>query len=1207
MDLPRFERFEVLRPIGAGGMGVVWEAIDRRTGARVALKTLQSVGAERLWRLKREFRALADVAHDNLIALGELVEDGGAWCFTMELVDGVDVLDWIRGPFRRDPSIGETAPPAAPTVEATPTGHGDIVDAGPVPTVDGPPPRWDEGRLRAALRQLAAALTALHGAGLVHRDVKPSNVLVTPAGRVVLLDFGLVADQGEAETAAIVGTVAYMAPEQAQALPVGPAADWYAFGVLLYQALTGRTPHVGETAWVLGAKASKRPLPPREIAPSVPEDLDALVGALLEIDPARRAGAAEVMAALGAAPAAPTRRRFVGRVAELAAIERAFAASRQGAAVVLVEGASGIGKTTLVRRAVDALRAREPRLVHLAGRCYPRETVPFKGLDGVVDSAAAHLRRLPQADALRLVPQRLVLREAFPVLRGLVAAGAAPAAADERRAQLFDAVRGLCGSLAAAHPTVITIDDLQWADGDTLALLAAVLAAPAPPLLVLATVREATAAIAARLPAAQPLPLAALAADDAAALALALCDGDAGAAAQVTREAAGHPLFIDTLARQRGAGTGARLDDALWSTCAQLEPTARGLLELAVLAGAPVSAALLERAAAVGSDEALRALAALRAGRLVRSAVDRADRLEPYHDRLREAVLARLAPARRAAGHRALAEALVAEPAPDADLLALHWREAGEPARAAEHAVAAAAHAAGVLAFEHAAHMYRVAIELGAPVGAGASSLWARLGDARAAAGDARAAGDAYLRAAESGDADDAFELRRRAADVLIRGGAFDAGTDLLGGLMRGLGLPSPRRSGRRLLASVLLGRARLRLRGLEPRPAPAAGVRAKTLHRIDLCWSAALDLGLVDHMVGADYQTRHVRLALDAGEPTRVARALTIQVAFRASAGPPHARRALATLDELERRAAAAGDEAARANARWVRVMIRYLALDFAGAADLAIEILPELRAHPAGVPWELALMRYYLGQALGQLGRLAELRTRIEPALREAIIKNDLNARWSAVVPYHLAALAADEPARARTAVDELLAAWSQRGCHIQHQLGAQVRAHLALYEGRAAEAHAIVTDIWERARRAHLLRLGTNRILLTDLRARAALAAAAAATDPAPYLADAAAMLEALRTVDEPWPTGLRRFIAGRRAVLTGARADGARRLDDAAAVLALAGTGLAAAGARRAAFDAEPTAVREDAWHEARKRLVAEGVVDPDRFVRLWSTT
>src|SRR5262245_5719349 len=190
-------RFEIRRRIGEGAVGVVYEARDREHDTRVALKTLRTVTGEGLLSLKHEFRAIQDLRHPNLVSLGELLESDGTWFFTMELLSGAHFIQWVR----------------------------------PEPANDAGPRALDVPRLRQALAQLVDGLCALHAAGKVHRDIKPSNVIVTTQGRVVILDFGVVSEiaggSGEDE---IVGTAAYMAPEQVLCTAIGPAADWYAVG-----------------------------------------------------------------------------------------------------------------------------------------------------------------------------------------------------------------------------------------------------------------------------------------------------------------------------------------------------------------------------------------------------------------------------------------------------------------------------------------------------------------------------------------------------------------------------------------------------------------------------------------------------------------------------------------------------------------------------------------------------------------------------------------------------------------------------------------------------------------------------------------------------------------------------------------------------------------------------------------------------------------
>ena len=432
-------RYEVLRCIGKGGMGLVYEAFDRERQQRVALKTLLNSSPAALYLFKQEFRTLADVHHRNLVRLYELVvgEDGRVF-FTMELVNGTDFLTYVQ-------KVEEPGPPAdaASGPQDEPTRREQWADcseqrikrARRVPD-DGAlkPSPSDVERLRLALGQLVEAVRALHAAGKLHRDIKPSNVRVTPEGRVVVLDFGVatelsrVVDENLQEGGEMVGTARYMAPEQA--LNEGPTAacDWYSVGVMLYEALVGSPPFVGSAFDVLKMKSMLDPPPPGECVEGVPDDLDQLASALLLRAPELRPSGPEILHRLGVrqslrpvptpAPVIDVATTIVGREAPLRALRDAFEVARTGRSItVLVGGPSGMGKSTVVQHFLDELVERGEAVV-LRGRAYERESVPYKGVDSVVDALSRYLMRLSdREDSLTLPHDVWALARLFPVLR----------------------------------------------------------------------------------------------------------------------------------------------------------------------------------------------------------------------------------------------------------------------------------------------------------------------------------------------------------------------------------------------------------------------------------------------------------------------------------------------------------------------------------------------------------------------------------------------------------------------------------------------------------------------------------------------------------------------------------------------------------------------------------------------------------------------
>jgi eukaryotic-like serine/threonine-protein kinase len=431
MDFNGTERFSIQRRLGSGGFGVVYQVYDRERNSVVALKTLNVSEPDDLYRFKQEFRALADVMHPNLVALYELISDHDQWFFTMELVEGIEFLDYVQEKSYRKPertnfsAYAPTLPPAKIISEETPTKR---LNQNRLPSL--PPSPVNLDRLRMVLKQLAEGICALHNAGKLHCDIKPSNILVTQDGRVVLLDFGMVTELfrlGFKRNVSPGGTPVYMAPEQAAGLPLTEASDWYTVGVILYEALTGRLPFLDESVRVLRTKQELDPPPPGKVASNIPEDLDSLCIRLLSRDPEKRPAGSEVLRLLGAGENKPAgtfasslmrAAPLVGRDRHLNQLGDAFETLRsRHAAAAYIQGRSGMGKSSLVLHFLNELQQCEPETVILVGRCYEQEAVPYKALDSLIDSLSEYLKDLPLTEAIVLMPHDVpALARLFPVL-----------------------------------------------------------------------------------------------------------------------------------------------------------------------------------------------------------------------------------------------------------------------------------------------------------------------------------------------------------------------------------------------------------------------------------------------------------------------------------------------------------------------------------------------------------------------------------------------------------------------------------------------------------------------------------------------------------------------------------------------------------------------------------------------------------------------
>jgi non-specific serine/threonine protein kinase len=252
--------FEILEPLGSGGMGVVYKARDLRLGRAVALKFLPSLSNDEQARQRffREARAASCLNHPNICTIHEIGEDvDGQLFLCMELCEGE-------------------------TLKAR-------LQCGPLPLADA---------LHIAI-QIAGALAVAHRAGIVHRDVKPGNIMVSDRNTAKILDFGLALTAGETRLTRVgsaMGTVAYMSPEQARGAEIDHRSDLWSLGVVLFEMLTGRLPFEGSSEpAILNAVINQEPQPLAEVKPDLPRDLGGVLTRLLAKDPRARIGSAPAL------------------------------------------------------------------------------------------------------------------------------------------------------------------------------------------------------------------------------------------------------------------------------------------------------------------------------------------------------------------------------------------------------------------------------------------------------------------------------------------------------------------------------------------------------------------------------------------------------------------------------------------------------------------------------------------------------------------------------------------------------------------------------------------------------------------------------------------------------------------------------------------------------------------------------------------------
>jgi serine/threonine protein kinase len=1119
-------RFQVIKFLGSGGFGHVYHVIDTEAhGAEVAVKLLHSAQATALRRFKQEFDVLSSVAdHANLVRLYNGVFDDPPWFFTMEFVDGVSLLAYL-GQFGGD--------------------------------------RYEH--VRSCLGQLASAVDMLHRHAWHHRDLKPSNVLVTRDERVKVIDFGLAheLDPGEDRPVSLVGTLEYMAPEQLMHGTISKASDWYAVGVMLYEALTGTRPYAHRRS-VSGDGAL---LPPNRLASDVPDDLNALCVRLLAKDPRQRAAYEDLMAASTTTRAAvvfpSAESHFVGRDLERRKLMELFARSRSQPVVVHLSGPTGVGKSALIRKMLSDVHRRQPDAIIIPARCHQNRSVPYPMLDDLIDRLGKHLGSWPKERVDQVLPRNAAaLTRMFPVLSSLVAAlDNLPARESvELRRRGFASLAELLGRLSDRYTVVLSIDDAQWGDRSGLAFLQELMTSiDAPHLMLVLSYREDGGDLASLLREApgdsrfhERVSLQPLSDDDSRVLVRALL-GDSVTpieqSVRIVETSGGIPYLIEEVAQwaSQHRGDNDRLatitpEEVLAERIDALGPNSRRLLELVAVAGQPTAVDELVHASRVSN--VLEAVDELRRRRLTQSRrrEDR-DEVEVYHTHVREAILARLRPEEHQERHRQMAEALQLTLIPNAERIASHFDRAGDPDRCLLFARRAGDDAFRSLAFEKAAYFYQMAVATGRLGTDDRRTTLTSLAVAMANAGRCADAASYYAEAARLAEPDEQMVLVARAADQLLRAGYIREGLRALDDVMSRLHVRPPRA---RWALLVRLGylRARLAMRGLKIRRRHGPLTTEERL-RLEVCWTGAMVTSLIDPLRSAESSTRYVLLALRSGDSGHVATALSCEAPLLcfSRSRRSHAR-AHALLDTVDRLATATGEPHARARYLLSRALVAFLQGRWRAAAEEADQAEEHLRSGCVNVTWEMASSQIFACSSRYIQGDWSENHRRLPDIIRQAEQRGESNVAVSLRVQgcLYLSLLAADQPEAAVNQLRQDVASWPYGHADFFRCNALQAEVDVALYRNDAGQSQEVIERDWRALERALLLRNPTTFAFLHFARGRAALAMAGRERGSArhkTFLDSADASAAALLRKGPDWSAGMALLLRAGVASWSGSR--------------------------------------------------------------------
>jgi serine/threonine protein kinase len=1091
-------QFEDLKQIGHGGMGVVYSAFDKTTNETVALKVGKPLGGS-ADAIKREFRTLAKIRHPNLVVLKELHQFNDSLFFSMEIICG----DQFNSPSVTQKNESQPWRPR-PFAE-----------------------------LCDRLLQLVDGIDFLHQMNFVHCDLKPSNILVTQTGRVVVLDLGLARSTCRQQAQCFGGTSAYMPPEQAAGEPPKPASDWFAFGVVMFETLFGYRPFQGSCVDVLFDKLAGNAVAPTRLADTgIAESISNLCIDLLNPRPDERPTVQEIRQCLESASsqssvssrALTPRAVFFGRETELAILQRALIDSRNAATptLLLVEGESGIGKTRLVQEFLDDAHASAETVV-LSGRCYENERIPYKAIDAVIGELAAQWRLHHRPES---VDQQLI-NSIGAAFKGFSSPGSESNTGFDESQVPVTAADGLQSILTAcAGPDkqiIIFIDDIQWADADSGDLLRKMI--HKIPLLLICSHRPMESAnlflnnllkdyqdLHNQIP--RRLKISPFSDQDAAQfLERNFPRLDSNVLDKSVQASKGIPIFLTSLASQLCAMPAAKLKAKSLDWTRHLDAQSRRLLEFICASGYPLPQSIALQAAGISEDSEA-SISSLSSSQLITLCQSNGETmLTPFHDMIRETTYSHLNALERKTVHCSLATVSEGRQGVPPDRLAFHFREAGDRQKSCHYSILSGDVAASSRAFDEAVRAYEDALAYFVGTNEARQDLKQKLASSLGRLGRSSDAGDLYLELAASGDRDG--QLMQLAACQYCFSGQLEDAYEGFNRFLKPWGY-SIAKSDATVLWRFLRVSLRLKISAWLERRAPFFKRHAKAVlpnklqveqdfraevdddsesefgnkRLSDLLWDTANALTAFDMLQSFLFVKHSLRVAIRENDEARILRG-KISCACRAGwSGTRSANFVKETLVATDTPTTKripfltglhlfASGSSAYGQGKWKRAFEVLTKAD-EHLSNNCIEAHREIGA----AQLLAACCLNFMGEVKAAKARyrnLLSLSSNCEHVLNTSNLMNYVGSH---------VCLFDDNPAEALLLIDKAIELWPIEKPCFQHVTASHARASAHLYAGRNQIAFETVEKLWKKFRRSNFRVVEFMRVFILDLRGRCAI---------------------------------------------------------------------------------------------------------------------